>query len=1442
MNRKIFTLLAGAFLMLAMVFSVSAQPAGTTVHFSKQLPLKLGPEVTKLNAGANDYYHLKVTGVSLGTGLANLINVQSYVNTLSPGTELVLYMGNRLTTTRQYPIFIAPLGKAGQTGFWELGTSGLTDGPWYTKDAPKSQESASSLWCTVVNPYELGQNPTFDFTNKFIRNQLLEVDITDYEIWGTLGSDVRHTNFKTNGALFTPGGISGWHFSDKYATGVDVNKPLFSYITEDTVAVLCVDIDGLIANAGSNVNIGAYVFVKIAAANDVRLGLVPGVVHFTLHEAAPFVLDALDINTMFGTEDWGVQTLTFDPNVNPTTGTNPLRNLFTEGVFAQHIGISTVAGGDLNFNVPAALQTAYTLPATIKPIYTITSNTGPLSNPQGVYDNFYKPIDWGGQHIYPIGSGGAPNNFDELGYLYLRTSNSTSVDDNYIYARNQYYSGNAGGDRYLTFGTRALQTADNDLEDLFLYGQSIWRLVYYPSGDSIYINSFQATYLPSWDPDLCKTSATNGTLALRDQPIAWTSVLAQSSDYYTYRATPYSLDASTASDVMEQRMKRGKDPYYNDPAVPTSGAPDFFTYYHRNYVTIQNLTGNVRIVTLGNGSFAADHTIDTHIFFDVYDPCKVGKTDRTTIASDLYLIRSKIGNVVYYLNIPLFSAMDSASWTAIEPDVHPELLPSYQWVVLKRYENSTTSQITVRNREFDGTKFEIQLYKTDINDITTYMSKFDIIIPTTKFLWNNKAVNSGATTFDADDGKSTFIALPSRIKKDAKLGYTYISREEAQVNVYALNFAHGIDQNRYVDWKGDFWKFPNTDTTVYVTGQGSFDRLYFTLDTVKYYGEEIEKYGFKPSNYAYKITDLVQLERQPYYLNFEDPYKLICDNMYNMVNASQGEYAMSNRESLNSKIIGKPFFNLRNTYHKTIDGKLVPYFVLAQRLDVRDFDNKPSEQVKFREWLNDNYNSIIASEINDKITKTLLGVDGQKHTNNDYFKTGVFVARVDDQTAKLKAQVRADEAQILSTFRLVPDDDPIYRRFNTLLEADVANDAPKTLDFFWMDRPSYKLFENTGLWPGQREYWANYGIGTVKTLGKKNYLGSVNINQYPDAATAIYVDTAFINRGTGPVKPQYLLVVDPTWPDPTQICDPDTYITTDVYENYLRGRFLINATDSARGIGAGANWNTYAVWSTASGVEIPELDGRNYLWDMNWERLVFTDAIHSYDYDALYLVEGINLAPYMYPSSDVIDISLLNAASAPYDKPTSATKPIRKIFLGNNYHKDAVFQMRLIERGAKQFIIESETGHPDSIQGKPGTTGYVNNARIWGTSYGQKNSNGPMIAPCAGGWIKDQNGPGVISRSDVVYNIANGLKMDVKKTEKWATQNDAIAAVAPTVIGGNNAVTILGAAGKKVVISNILGQTVAGTVLTSDNATLATPKGVVVVAIEGETAVKTLVK
>ena len=99
--------------------------------------------------------------------------------------------------------------------------------------------------------------------------------------------------------------------------------------------------------------------------------------------------------------------------------------------------------------------------------------------------------------------------------------------------------------------------------------------------------------------------------------------------------------------------------------------------------------------------------------------------------------------------------------------------------------------------------------------------------------------------------------------------------------------------------------------------------------------------------------------------------------------------------------------------------------------------------------------------------------------------------------------------------------------------------------------------------------------------------------------------------------------------------------------------------------------------------------------------------------------------------------------------------------------------------------------------------------------------------------------------NNVVYWTTDPEQAEVFKvmTTSTPTSNDKIAAEsAISVFANDGTVTIQGAAGKSVVISNILGKVVAETVLSSDNATIAVPAGIVAVAVEGEAAVKVVVK
>jgi hypothetical protein len=275
-------------------------------------------------------------------------------------------------------------------------------------------------------------------------------------------------------------------------------------------------------------------------------------------------------------------------------------------------------------------------------------------------------------------------------------------------------------------------------------------------------------------------------------------------------------------------------------------------------------------------------------------------------------------------------------------------------------------------------------------------------------------------------------------------------------------------------------------------------------------------------------------------------------------------------------------------------------------------------------------------------------------------------------------------------------------------------------------------------------------------------------------------------------------------------------------------------------------------------------NGAAYTYNNKWDRLAFAWAIHYAD--KLYVLKGVEpvykgnaqkdaqllwqqlVKDYGVANagkSTILDFNKLESENVAYyykeaywplgdrsQDPEFRYFPAFKknvagkiglqaiIRLDDNTHKDWVFSFRYIERGSSDFVIESETAD--------------RNMR-----------NAAVIRPGAGGWVKIQNGVPVITRSDEKDNMgqAGGSVMNVKRvTNPVANEEIKDANAGVQVIGGTGSIAILNAAGRKVVISNMLGQTVATTTLTSDNASVAAPAGIAIVAVEGESAVKAIVK
>ena len=106
-----------------------------------------------------------------------------------------------------------------------------------------------------------------------------------------------------------------------------------------------------------------------------------------------------------------------------------------------------------------------------------------------------------------------------------------------------------------------------------------------------------------------------------------------------------------------------------------------------------------------------------------------------------------------------------------------------------------------------------------------------------------------------------------------------------------------------------------------------------------------------------------------------------------------------------------------------------------------------------------------------------------------------------------------------------------------------------------------------------------------------------------------------------------------------------------------------------------------------------------------------------------------------------------------------------------------------------------------------------------------------------GAFVRILNGVPVLTDK-----IGDAAIFNIAKTTEAPVANESIDASEVSVVTTDGAVIVKGAEGKKVVITNLLGQTIANKVITSSEATIAAPKGYVTVAIEGEAAVKAIVK
>ena len=429
---------------------------------------------------------------------------------------------------------------------------------------------------------------------------------------------------------------------------------------------------------------------------------------------------------------------------------------------------------------------------------------------------------------------------------------------------------------------------------------------------------------------------------------------------------------------------------------------------------------------------------------------------------------------------------------------------------------------------------------------------------------------------------------------------------------------------------------------------------------------------------------------------------------------------------------------------------------------------------------------------NNKHYHALLAIKEGKGTDDErYTKVGV-----SDASVVLKDQ-EMNETRT-STFFIGKYDAPLYRRFNSLKLEGNEGDAADTLRFVEKYRKEYLQVEAN----------ENFKVKGIDFLG-------LYTPDFTKDGKSFIVDTALVNRDNGDLKPQYLISIDRTdKPTVPGVACPDKAPHYDINGNETDEYHCIHATPAIPGF----NFGKYLV-NFADSVANATGNKDNYSWK-GYTRAGFVKAAHMGD--SLYILTG----QFADVTPATFDTAVIKKAvkDGKYDK--EYIKDLR-----GKEHKYVTWSMRFVNPAVAANEVEDDRA-------------------FLMESMKQEGEND--IAPVAGCWLKMQNGclvmSGTAGSSSSFEEITNGddaLIFNVEKGNKddIATENEAAPVVSEVkVIAANGGVQIVGAEGKKVVITNILGQTVANTVLTSSDATIATPAGVVVVAVEGEEAVKAIVK
>ena len=795
--------------------------------------------------------------------------------------------------------------------------------------------------------------------------------------------------------------------------------------------------------------------------------------------------------------------------------------------------------------------------------------------------------------------------------------------------------------------------------------------------------------------------------------------------------------------------------------------------------------------------------------------------ERATVKDGLYFINIKnVKPAVYqteHRTEGAYVVMDMGGHTVYDVEEAGQQdfthMPATQWVVEQDQCLDTTDDlnvnryptVVVRNREFADVAFAGQLYKNkETGNLVTLNHRKYI-----RYNGSTSVKNHYRTELNCAD---EFVF--NKIEKPTKFGYFNEAEETLRNSVYKFQHMFDMSQNLFLGTDGKFVKLTKDGAEFelyraegwtpvqdyhyeYNYATGKEDILVWD-DSYHFVYADSAEYG-----YTSKRAGAEQLYKTFYKVKVKDENLIDNDHTFLAINNQYKYVIATEKEILDSKNeLRFAVVTLKENNHLGIEHgySLVnaPQYTIVKAGATKD----DLKDLKW-EWVYDEtdaqfYNSFYYVDSKGKHVEMVRLANHFKE--EEYRQSHANWGKLAVESISLNAKIASLCETTTDAFALVPAARNLYRT----LDAAYVNNAKKAIDLTTVDyQGNESLYEDSG--------------SKLAMANKLNYLAAENLGNQTKRE-GFYVDAVAKSKAT---MPQYLLVVAADSVPAYKYCvdgihgiNPGCGHEVET-PGYVEGRFLVNFNDSIKE------------------ALIDKLTKRADAFKSdNFVRLGFVEGIHRGD--SLYILKDTTLASIKKADKT----GKLYVDPMFFDKANEGKK--YNVVKLDGKHNNAAFSFR--EVGDGNFLIESNDLNDNAMIGSFGAGAWIklhNNVPVL-TQY--TNHNGDHnTGDSTDAWRKFSDATTTGTFGEAINQAARFTMAAIDK-DAHATANETIATSDVTVSATNGAVVVKGAAGKAVVVTNILGQTLANAVISSDNASISVPAGIVVVAVEGEEAVKVVVK